>query len=45
MCDFKEMQQGHWRILTGALFVCKKWVRKLAGAGFLYTDKSRMKKV
>ena len=23
MCDFKEIQQGHWQILAGVLFVCK----------------------
>ena len=37
---------GYWHILACVLLYAKmaKWIRKLAGTGSLYTDKSRIMK-
>ena len=35
---------GYWHILACVLFCMPKWIRKLAGIGSLYTDKSRIMK-
>ena len=44
MCDFREIQQGHWQDFGKCPFCMQKQVTKLAGTGSLYTDKSRIVK-
>ncbi|EDR46444.1 hypothetical protein DORFOR_03056 [Dorea formicigenerans ATCC 27755] len=43
MCDLKNIV-GTLADFGKCPFCMQKWVTKLAGTGFLYTDKSRMKK-
>ena len=44
MCDFKKNIVGTLADFGKCPFCMQKWITKLAGTGFLYTDKSKMKK-